>query len=104
MTEDLDPPHVLAPHETLVIDDETQRQLLRFPGYLPLPVGARIELSAFVIAEFADAAVGYQDAASSGQIIEDADEVRSLAVTWDTLRLDALPRAASLSLIEEAAR
>jgi len=45
MTEDLDPPHVLAPHETLVIDDETQRQLLRFPGYLPLPVGARIELS-----------------------------------------------------------
>jgi hypothetical protein len=49
-------------------------------------------------------AVGYQDAASSGQIIEGADEVRSLAVTWDTLRLDALPRAASLSLIEEAAR
>jgi hypothetical protein len=60
---------------------------------------------AFVIAEFADVAVvGYQDAASSGQIIEDADEVHSLAVTWDTLRLDALPRAASLSLIEEAAR
>jgi hypothetical protein len=60
---------------------------------------------AFVIAEFADAAaVGYQDAASSGQIIEDADEVRSLAVTWDTIRLDALPRAAPLSLFEEAAR
>ena len=60
---------------------------------------------AFVIAEFADAAaVAYQDAASSGQIIEYAAEVRSLAVTWDTLRLDALPRAASLSLIKEAAR
>jgi hypothetical protein len=74
---------------------------------IPLAAGAHEGMrgGAFVIAEFADAAaVGYQDAASSGQIIEDADEVHSLAVTWDTLRLDALPRAASLSLIEEAAR
>jgi hypothetical protein len=74
---------------------------------IPLAAGAHEGMrgGAFVIAEFVDAAaVGYQDAASSGQIIEGADEVHSMAVTWDTLRLDALPRAASLSLIEEAAR
>jgi transcriptional regulator with XRE-family HTH domain len=74
---------------------------------IPLAAGAHEGMrgGAFVIAEFTDAAaVAYQDAASSGQIIENADEVRSLAVTWDTLRLDALPRAASLSLIEKAAR
>jgi hypothetical protein len=39
----------------------------------------------------------------SGQIIEDASEADALAHTWDTLRLEALPRAASLSLIEETA-
>ena len=54
---------------------------------------------------FADAAtIAYQDTAVSGQIIEDASEADELAHTWDTLRLEALPRAASLSLIEETAR
>jgi hypothetical protein len=57
-----------------------------------------------VVADFDGAAtVAYQDAASSGQIIEDAGDVEGLAVTWDTLRLDALPRAASISLITSAA-
>ena len=57
---------------------------------------------AFVIADFDDAAtIAYQDTAVSGQIIEDASEAGALAHTWDTLRLEALPRAASLSLIEE---
>jgi hypothetical protein len=49
------------------------------------------------------ATVAYQDATSSGQIIEDAAEVEALAVTWDTLRLEALSRAASISLITSAA-
>ncbi len=73
---------------------------------VPFTAGAHEGMrgGAFVIAEFADAAsVAYQDAASSGQIIEDAAEVSALAVTWDTLRLEALSRAASISLIEEAA-
>ena len=60
---------------------------------------------AFVIADFDDAAtIAYQDTAVSGQIIEDPSVVDMLAHTWDTLRLEALARAASLSLIEEAAR
>ncbi|HLI42594.1 MAG TPA: helix-turn-helix transcriptional regulator [Streptosporangiaceae bacterium] len=74
---------------------------------IPVAVGSHLGLSggAFAIADFDDAApVAYQDTAVSGQIIEDAAEAAALAHTWDTLRLDALPRAASLGLIEEAAR
>lgn len=61
---------------------------------------------AFMIADFVDVAatIAYQDTALSGQIIEDASEADALAHTWDTLRLEALPRVASLSLIEETAR
>jgi len=73
---------------------------------IPFGAGAHEGLrgGAFVVADFDGATtVAYQDAASSGQIIQDAVDVESLAVTWDTLRLDALPRAASLSLITSAA-
>jgi hypothetical protein len=60
---------------------------------------------AFAIADFDEAAtIAYQDTAVSGQIIEDASEADALAHTWDTLRLEALPRVASLSLTEETAR
>jgi transcriptional regulator with XRE-family HTH domain len=59
---------------------------------------------AFIVADFEGAAaIAYQDAASSGQILEDAADVEALALTWDTLRLDALPRTASTSLITSAA-
>ena len=60
---------------------------------------------AFVVADFDTATdtIAYQDAASSGQIIEEAAEVDALALTWDTLRLDALPRTASISLITSVA-
>jgi len=74
---------------------------------VPLDAGAHQGLNggAFVIADFDDAAtIAYQDTAVSGQIIEDASETDALAHTWDTLRLEALPRAASLTLIEETAR
>ena len=74
---------------------------------IPLAAGPHQGLNggAFVIADFEDAAtIAYQDTAVSGQIIEDASEANALAHTWDTLRLEALPRAASLSLIEETAR
>jgi transcriptional regulator with XRE-family HTH domain len=71
---------------------------------IPLAAGAHEGLrgAGFVIADFEEgASAAYQDAASSGQIIEDAGVVGALAHTWDTLRLDALPRVASLSLIEK---
>jgi transcriptional regulator with XRE-family HTH domain len=74
---------------------------------IPIAAGAHEGMrgGAFVIAEFDDAAtIAYQDTAVSGQIIEDASEADALAHTWDTLRLEALPRAASLTLIEETAR
>jgi hypothetical protein len=73
---------------------------------VPFGAGAHEGLrgGAFVVADFDGAAtIAYQDAASSGQIIEDAAEVDALALTWDTLRLDALPRTASISLITSVA-
>jgi transcriptional regulator with XRE-family HTH domain len=84
-----------------------------YPGWfivvqvIPLEAGAHEGMrgGAFMIADFDGAAtIAYQDTAVSGQIIEDASEADALAHTWDTLRLEALPRAASLSLIEETAR
>jgi hypothetical protein len=73
---------------------------------IPFGAGAHEGLrgGAFIVADFDGAhPVAYQDAASSGQIIEDAAEVDALALTWDTLRLDALPRATSISLITSVA-
>jgi hypothetical protein len=56
----------------------------------------------FVVADFEEgASAAYQDAASSGQIIEDASVVGALAHAWDTLRLDALPRTASHIVMEK---
>jgi hypothetical protein len=56
----------------------------------------------FVIADFEESgSIAYQDAASSGQIIEDVKVVDVLAHAWDTLRLEALPRVASLTLMEK---
>jgi len=59
----------------------------------------------FVIAEFTDhPSVAYQDTAVQGQIVDSAADVGSLLVLWDTIKAEALPRAASLDLIEEAAK
>jgi transcriptional regulator with XRE-family HTH domain len=74
---------------------------------IPLVAGAHEGMrgGAFVLADFADSpSLGYQDTAVSGQIIEDPNQVQALAVTWDTLRLEALPRSASLDLVEEVAQ
>jgi transcriptional regulator with XRE-family HTH domain len=60
---------------------------------------------AFAIADFEDApSVGYQEGAVRGQPVEERKEVASLDLTWATLRGEALPRAASLALLEEAAK
>jgi transcriptional regulator with XRE-family HTH domain len=59
----------------------------------------------FVIAEFADSpSVAYQDTPVQGQIVDTARDVASLMVLWDTIKAEALPRAASLALIEEVAK
>jgi transcriptional regulator with XRE-family HTH domain len=56
----------------------------------------------FVIAEFHDGpSAAYQDTAVRGQVIEDADDISVLADTWDRLVAEALPRRASLELVEE---
>jgi transcriptional regulator with XRE-family HTH domain len=71
---------------------------------VPLDAGAHQGLNggAFVIADLPDAAsVAYQDTALAGQILESADDIESLMLTWDTLRSEALPRAASMALIEK---
>lgn len=59
----------------------------------------------FVIAEFADSSsVAYQDTPVQGQIVDKAGDVGALMVLWDTIKAEALPRAASLELIEEVAK
>ena len=71
---------------------------------VPLEAGAHQGLNggSFVIAEFDDAPdVGYQDAAISGQIIEDQDAVRELTRIWDMLQRVTLSEADSLRVIEE---
>jgi transcriptional regulator with XRE-family HTH domain len=74
---------------------------------VPVGVGAHEGLrgGAFILATQAGDAPGvaYQDTAARGQIVEDADDIASLLVLWDTLRAEALPRAASLELMEKVA-
>lgn len=60
---------------------------------------------AFAIADFEDApSVGYQEGAVRGQPVEERKDVASLDLTWAMLRGEAQPRAASLALLEEAAK
>jgi hypothetical protein len=71
---------------------------------VPLDAGAHQGLNAggFAIADLPGAtSVAYQDTALAGQILESADDIESLLLVWDTLRSEALPRAASLALIEK---
>jgi hypothetical protein len=113
--------------DRVILDEAVLRRLVGGPGGMRGQLGRLIEAArrpniaiqvipfgagaheglrggAFIVADFDDAAtVAYQDAASSGQIIEDAADVEALAVAWDTLRLDALPRTASVSFITSAA-
>jgi transcriptional regulator with XRE-family HTH domain len=58
----------------------------------------------FAVAEFEDSPpVGYQETALRGQPIEGHKDISALVLTWDRLRAEALPRADSLALLEEAA-
>jgi hypothetical protein len=73
---------------------------------IPASTGAYEGLAgAFTIADFDDApSVGHQEGALRGQPVEEREDVATLDLTWATLRSDALPRAASLALLEEAAK
>jgi hypothetical protein len=68
---------------------------------IPASVGAHEGLAgAFAIADFDDApSVGYQEGSPGGHPVEEPAAVAALDLTWDTL-----PRAASLALLEEAAK
>lgn len=60
----------------------------------------------FILATFAGGAqdVAYQDGAMFWQFIEDEADLAVVAVTWDAIKSDALPRSASLDLVKEAAQ
>jgi transcriptional regulator with XRE-family HTH domain len=59
----------------------------------------------FAIADFEDGpGLGYLETPLRGQPVTDHKEVAALAVAFDRLRAEALPRAASLALLEEAAQ
>lgn len=73
---------------------------------IPAAVGVHDGLpgAGFIIAAFENAPhVAYQDTPVRGQVIEDSDDIGVLMGTWDRLRAEALPRTASLGLIEEVA-
>jgi transcriptional regulator with XRE-family HTH domain len=59
---------------------------------------------AFTVADFADGtSAAYLESGLRGMVIQDSDDVAALAATWDRLAAEALPRSASLKLIEEVA-
>jgi hypothetical protein len=73
---------------------------------VPLSVGANEGLAgSFILAEFRDGPTAvYQETPVGGQVISGADDLAVIEMIWDTLRSVALPRSASLDLIEEAAK
>lgn len=74
---------------------------------IPAAVGVHegIAGAGFVIADFDDAPhAAYQDTPVRGQVIEDTDDIAVLMAIWDRVRAEALPRAASLDLMEEVAK
>jgi uncharacterized protein DUF5753 len=59
----------------------------------------------FVIADFADApSIVYLETALTGMLIERPDQVTAVRVSYDGLRTEALPRAASVQLMKDVAK
>jgi transcriptional regulator with XRE-family HTH domain len=96
--------HVMLEQANRLIEAARQSHIVI--GILPAGTGAHEGVTgAFALADFAGApTIGYQEGALRGQPVEDLKDVAALALTWDTLRSEALPRAASLALLEEAAK
>jgi hypothetical protein len=72
-----------------------------------IPVGAGGHsglLGAFVIAELASStSIVYLETVAGGQIAEEPSVVADVALTFDTLRSEALPRTASRDLVMKVA-
>jgi hypothetical protein len=68
---------------------------------VPLSVGAHMGLlGAFAIAEIDDVSrTGFMESPTEGVLVEAPKTVGALAVRFDTLRSEALPRGASSELI-----
>jgi hypothetical protein len=73
---------------------------------VPISAGAYLGmLGAFMIADFEDApSVGYQEMVVGAQSLEAPEQIGLLDFTWNTVRSEALPRAASVELLEEVAK
>ena len=72
---------------------------------IPLSVGAHEGVNgSLVIAEFANApTMVYLETALSGLVVERPEDVDAVALTYETLRAEALPRAGSLEMLREVA-
>jgi transcriptional regulator with XRE-family HTH domain len=76
-------------------------------GLIPASAGAHEGLygGGFAIADFDNApSIAYQETAVHGQIVQETEHVGSLMAKWTTLGTEALPRKASMALLEEAAK
>ncbi len=74
---------------------------------IPVSTGAHTGLNAggFALADFDDLpTIGYQEGPVRGQPVRDDKDVSALDLLWDTLTGEALPRKASLALLEEVAK
>ena len=73
---------------------------------VPGEVGAHEGVNgSFVIADFATTpSIVYLETALTGLVVERAEDVAAVTLTYDTLKTEALPRAASLGLLREVAK
>jgi transcriptional regulator with XRE-family HTH domain len=97
--------HVMLEQITRLIEAAQQPNVVF--EVIPSDAGAHEGLSGggFAIADFKDApSVGYQESAVQGQIVQDPEHVARLIAKWTTLGTEALPRKASITLLEEAAK
>ena len=69
---------------------------------IPAAVGVHegLDGAGFVVADYD---VAYVETAARGQIVDAGEDVAALVRRWDKLRAEALPRSASLRLLEEVA-
>jgi transcriptional regulator with XRE-family HTH domain len=73
---------------------------------IPYSVGAYEGVNgAFVIADFASApSIVYLETALTGLVVERPEDVAAVTLTYDTLKSEAMPRAASVELLREVAK
>jgi transcriptional regulator with XRE-family HTH domain len=73
---------------------------------IPCGVGAHEGLlGAFVIADFAKSpSIVYLETALTGLVVERPEDVSAVTLRYETLKTEALPRAASLELLREVAK